>query len=536
MSKARKLKRIFDKMKSNRTNEDTTWQEVARWVRPDKYNIFNRQQNVQTKGEERHQRVYDQTAEHSNELLASALQSLLTPSTQHFFEYTTGNPLTNKIPRVRKYLQDVEAVVHEILNNSNFHSETHSNYLDIPSFGTTVLWMEEDDETNVRFRAEPIFTHYIDEDENKVIKRVGFIKKMKVVNAFRKYGMEAFGDQAKKLGKDLDKEIEILCILMDRKDVEQYALDSEGNRYTSYHIYLDKDIVLAEYGYSEFPVAVPRWYKTSGEIYGRSPAMKALPETRYLNQLKRVTIRAAQKATDPPLAIQDDGVLGRVNLRPGGLTSVRQSGRDNNPIQPIMSGSRPDIGQEAINAARQEIRQAFYVDQLQMPLQDRMTTVEVNVRDEDRIRLLAPLIGRLNVEWLAVIVARVTAIAERNGLLPGDVPPELEGVAPKVFFKSQIARAQRMMESQNLTQWIMGVGELAQLWPEAAMVPDIDKYVRKQADLQGVDLDVVKSEQEVQALQQQQLEQMQQQQQAEQGVQESEAVKNVAQAAQAVGG
>ena len=104
----------------------------------------------------------------------------------------------------------------------------------------------------------------------------------------------------------------------------------------------------------------------------------------------RVVIRAAQKAVDPPLAILDDGVIGRVNLRPGGLTSVRSSGRDQRGIEPLISGARPDIGLDMVNEARTQIRKAFFADQLQLPQIDRQTATESTIRNEDRIRLLGP--------------------------------------------------------------------------------------------------------------------------------------------------
>ena len=77
-------------------------------------------------------------------------------------------------------------------------------------------------------------------------------------------------------------------------------------------------------GFKEFPFVVPRYLKASNEIYGRSPAMTALPDVKMLNEMSKTTIKAAQKQVDPPLLVPDDGFLLPVRTVPGGLNFYRR--------------------------------------------------------------------------------------------------------------------------------------------------------------------------------------------------------------------
>ena len=83
--------------------------------------------------------------------------------------------------------------------------------------------------------------------------------------------------------------------------------------------------------------------KASNEIYGRSPAMTALPDVKMLNEMSKTTIKAAQKQVDPPLLVPDDGFLLPVRTVPGGLNFYRSGTRDR--IEPLNIGdlSKPSL-------------------------------------------------------------------------------------------------------------------------------------------------------------------------------------------------
>ena len=99
--------------------------------------------------------------------------------------------------------------------------------------------------------------------------------------------------------------------------------------YISCHIHQETGAILRESGFMEFPYVVPRYLKSSSnEIYGRSPAMNALPDVKMLNTMSKTTIKAAQKQIDPPLMVPDDGFILPVRTVPGGLNFYRAGTRE----------------------------------------------------------------------------------------------------------------------------------------------------------------------------------------------------------------
>ena len=76
----------FEKLHSDRVTWENHWQELADYILPRKNEI----QRVPTPGEKRNLRLFDSTAQQSNELLAGALHGMLTSPTNLFFSLGTG--------------------------------------------------------------------------------------------------------------------------------------------------------------------------------------------------------------------------------------------------------------------------------------------------------------------------------------------------------------------------------------------------------------------------------------------------------------
>ena len=66
---------------------------------------------------------------------------------------------------------------------------------------------------------------------------------------------------------------------------------------------------------------------------------------------------------------------------------------------------------------RTAIRNVFYVDQLMLQQGPQMTATEVIQRNEEKMRLLGPVLGRLQSELLKPLIDRVFNILLRNNQL-----------------------------------------------------------------------------------------------------------------------
>ena len=524
--KAKKLIDRFNRMKSNRQNWDSLWEDVARFVIPNKDDVFS--YNNRATGDQKHHRIYENSAVHFNEMLANTLHSMLTNPSQVWLEFNARDQEINKSPKVRKWLQDLADLMIQLLNNTNFNAAIHECYLDLGSFGTAVLGVFEDDKDVFRFRSEPIYKFYVEESSRCVVDVIASKVKMKVRDAFKKFGQDAFGSEAEMLKNGLDKKIEILHIILPREERKLIGIDSKSFEYASCYIYVEKQMIIKESGYREFPFLVPRWIKLSDEIYGRSPSMKALPDIKMLNQIMKTTIRGAQKLVDPPLLVPDDGVLGRVNTVPGGLNTYRAGTSDR--IEPLITGGNAGIGVEIMNDVRERVKQHYFVDQFQLREGPQMTATEVNARVEMQLRLLGPILGRLHYEWLIPLVGRMLKIMIRKKILPANVPQELteRDLEIEVFFTSQIAKAQRSAEADNLINYLASLQPLAQIDPSVADVVNRDQAVRTLGHLRGVPQEILHNEEELAEIREQKAQQEQAQMQAQMDMEQAEILNKAA--------
>ena len=517
---------IFKRMKSDRANWDTTWSNVSFYAAPNKDDVFTHKNK--SKGEEKHERLYDGSAEHFSELLGSALHSILSNPTGQWFELTTGNREVDRIPAVKDYLQRFVRSIHQILNNTNFQSEIHEVYLDLTTFGTGVLRMDSDPDNHFHFKSRPIYEVYVRESEKGIVDTLAEEDVMPVRIAFKKYGMESFGKEAAQLAKDIDSEITILHMVMPREDQKMRGIFPLGKAWASYHIWEKGGILLKESGFDEFPFIVPRWIKTTGETYGRSPTMKALPDIRMLNSIMKATIGGAQLAIRPPMAVADDGVMGRVNMRSGGLTAIRGGTKIDDVLKPILTGSRPELGLELMRDVRDRVKQSYFIDQLKLRDGRQMTAFETSVRDEDRIRLLSPILGRQHFETLQPLIVRIVSIMKRKKLLPPGMPEELKQAQLEVFFSSQIARAQRISEAENINRWFQAVAPMIEADPTTMDLIDKEKYVKLTADIYGVPEEIFTSPDRLENIREERGKQAVKEQEMQESAAASEVVKNTA--------
>jgi hypothetical protein len=245
-------------------------------------------------------------------------------------------------------------------------------------------------------------------------------------------------------------------------------------------------------------------------VFGRSPAMTALPDIKMLQEMMKTTIKAAQKVVDPPLLVPDDGVLGPVRTIPGGLNYYRASSGAR--IEPLLTGGNIGISYEMMTDLRDRIRTTFFLDQLQFQGAPRMTATEVVERTERTLRLLGPTLGRLQSEFLGPMIERIYGVLSRAGRLP-EPPESIAEQELKIEYVSPLARAQRQSETQGIMRTLEFIGPIAGMDPQAAQVIKGADTVRHIAELNGVPpmllksneelMEEAKAQQEAQAAQQQ---------------------------------
>jgi hypothetical protein len=452
----------IETLKGERGNWETHWQEIYDFIVPRKNDVTH----WKSPGVKRNAQVLDNTGQVSCELLAGSLHGMLLNPATTFFELTTGDEALDIKDRVRAWREDTTIRMHNALVNSNFHPEAAEYLLDLCSVNSAGMTCLE----NPGPKLFDFQTHYIKElfvSENNAgivdeIYRCFWWPSKKIIQEF---GIKNVPDCVKSVfesGKEEQFEIYHAVYPADlflgkkRKGFRKAIV--------SQYILVKEKYELRVEGFNEMPWFFSRWSKASGEKYGRGPGMNALPEIKMVNLMEETMIRGAQKTIDPPVQAPDDGFVLPIKTKPGSINFYRSGGNGRDRIEPIFNDARIDFGIQIMDAHRQRIRQAFYVDQLQLGQGPQMTATEVVQRTEEKLKFLGPLLGRLQIEFLAPLIDRVYAIMERRQkFLPP--PPELQGKALQVRYSSAIAKMQRMGEVKAIQDYLNLMAPIVQLDP-----------------------------------------------------------------------
>ncbi len=161
------------------------------------------------------------------------------------------------------------------------------------------------------------------------------------------------------------------------------------------------------------------------------------------------------------------------------------------------------------------ILRAFFNDQLNLAPQPNMTATEVIQRQEEKLRQLGPLLGRLQDELLRPLINRAFAILLRAGAF-AEMPEELAAAgAINVRYSSPIAKTQRITEAQGILRWWEINAPLVEMKPEILDNIDPDALGRGSWNDVGLPADYLFDPKMVEQIRQVRAQQVQQAQQLE---------------------
>ena len=516
----------YERLEGQRQNWETHWQEVADYMQPRKADVIKKR----SRGDKRMEQVFDSSPIQAVELLAASLHGMLTnPSTPWFTLRFKDEDIDNE-DEAKLWLESSTDAMYTAFNRSNFQQEIFELYHDLITFGTAAMFIEEDNDDIIKFSTRHINEVFIAENDKGRIDTIYRRFNISARAAMQKFGESVSADVQGKAKKNPYDEVEILHAVYPRSEFNPNKKDKANMPFESVYMEYKNGNELSVGGFKEFPFVVPRYLKASNEIYGRSPAMTALPDVKMLNEMCKTTIKAAQKQVDPPLLVPDDGFLLPVRTVPGGLNFYRSGTRDR--IEPLNIGANNPLGLNMEQQRRDSIRAVFYVNQLMMQQGPQMTATEVIQRNEEKMRLLGPVLGRLQSELLKPLIDRVFAILLRNNMLP-QAPEFLSGRDIEIEYVSPLAKAQKSTELQSIMRAVEILGSLANVAPVFDYV-NFDNLVKHLADIVGVPQKILKSQSQVNAERQQAQQQQQEMQQMQQLQQVAKAGGDIAPLAKAL--
>ena len=399
--------------------------------------------------------------------------------------------------KVNRKLWTVRHVPH-----SGFQSNMHSVLMSLGAFGNGCLFIDENIGEGMRYKGMFLGDTYIDVNHQNIADSVYRCFTLTARNVVQQWPDSAPERVRKDAEKNPGAMYDIVHAVYPNDEYDPRRVDPEAKRFRSVYIIKDTQDLLEVGGYRTFPFAFSRYIQTAHEMYGRGPGSQVLPSMLGLNEMKRTDLRMRHKMTDPPLLVNDDGVLGgqmTPDLRPGAINlgGVDSNGRQ--MIQPMQFGGRLDASVDGMQMEKNVINDAFFVSLFQILAESNtMTATEVLARLQEKGQLLGPLAGRMESEFIGTMIERELDILEEQGELPPPPPQFLEaGGRYTVQFDSPVNRAARAEQLTGINQTLQLVTPIAQVDPTVYEIFDYEKIARIAADGYGAPPEVVRSVKEV---------------------------------------
>jgi hypothetical protein len=486
----------YERLKGDRATTESHWQQCGNYGDPNRADYVTER----AVGAKRMQYVYDQTPLWSREQFVAGMDSLQTSSTIPWFFLRTEDDRLNRNQDVKLWLSAASSVLYAIFNSPrrNFGSQAQQLYSDQGLIGTACMSILESKRTNVLFS-----THHMKEcvlaenDEDRidtVIRRWQFTADQAVAM----WGAAAGESVVKAAAENPDQKFWFLHAVQPRRKRDASRGDNMNMEFESLYIAEADQAIISESGFQEFPYVTPRFTKVTGEIYGRSPMMTALPDVKMLMELMKLCVKGAQKMIDPPLDVPDNGYLMPLRTTPGSFNFRRANMRPDDRIAPISTGGQPEIGTNMLKDLRNSIMRTFYVDLLRMPtdLTDPgsdgkgSTATYWLQRREKEMMALSPMFSRSKAEFMGPLIDRVFNILWRQSVKlkfgPGSPfpppPAELSGQPLKTEYVSPIAIAQKSSQLDSVQRLMQQQLALRQIDPQSPIVLDMEEIMRLTAD------------------------------------------------------
>ena len=451
-------------------------------------------------------KVFSSVGIRANELLAAGLHGFATNPASKWFSLSMADERLMDHMEVRQWLSTVEAVMWRRMYapGTNFITALHEIYLELGCFGTSGLHTDWNDKDEHLIFSTRTLSNILVTESSKGIIDTSFRKFQWTSKKIKdEWGNAASRqiDEALKSG-EIDKKFDIIHCIMPREDYNylEFSPSSGHNMpFASIYFEYESEQLLEESGYPENPYSFPRWFKVADEVYGRSPAMTALPDIQMYQEIRKNGLVGLQKAVDPPVVAAAKGFINPLKLIPSGVNYTR--GNPKEAVYPIPFTGNLSASNEELMQLRNEIFDTFHVDQLQIVNDANMTATEVMQRTQERMRILGPILGRLESELLGPLVTRVFGLLERLGEFPQ--PPEIiEEQDFTVQYVSPIAQAQRSISIDTWQRFVEACGVYLQDPSTAAeffKLYPVHKVTAHFAKLLNLDPDMGASDEERQA-------------------------------------
>ncbi len=468
---------------------------------------------------QRNNTILNNTARLAARTLAGGMMAGITSPARPWFRLAPPDTEMMENENIKAWLYQVEKLMREVFNKSNFYNTMHSLYSELGVFATAAIGIYPDEENVIHCQNYTIGSYCLGVNGRNYVDSFYREFTLTVGACIKEYGKNNCSEMVQNLWKNggSEKDVTIVHLVEPNDDRDGMKANNRNMKYRSVHFEKEAkghEGFLRESGNPEYPILTPRWDVTGQDPYGSNcPAMDALGDTRALQLEEKRKAQAIDKVVNPPLQapVSMQNQIEQGGFRSGDISFVNDMSQGG--IKSIYD-MRPDLNALAADIQNNEFRvkRAFYEDLfLMLANSDRrqITAREVEEKHEEKLLMLGPVLERLHNELLDPLIDRVFALMDRAGRIP-PAPQELQGSSLRVEYISVLAQAQRMTAIGGIERLSGYVAQLSQIYPDARHKLDAHQTVDEYAEALGVSPKLVVDDDDVDKILAEEAEQAQQ--------------------------
>ncbi len=520
-------------LKSERQPWMARWQEISRYISPDTGSFIETTQNKPKNSN----RIVNQMATTCMGSLGSGLLAGASSPSRPWFNFMLDGVDMTADVEARLWATQVRDLILDDFNKSNTYLALQTLYEETATYGTGACLVFEDDEDGLRLYPLTAGQYAISTDGRGVVDTLYREIRMTVGQLVSRFGIDNVTEGTRYLynNRKLDDWVTVIHAIEPRKNFDSTKKDAKNKPWGSWYFEENagKDEYLLESGFDYFPALCPRWKLNAGDIYGTGVGMTILPSVKQLQVMEKRKLQGIDLSMNPPLQGPPTYRSRTINNFAGGYTVVDATG--NNPIKPLVNAQMDMQGlMLAEDKIEKQIRADTYVDlflMLQNDTERQMTATEVSERREEKLMMLGPMLLRMKDEIHEPLIKIAYQIRANNGTLP-PLPERLQDLPIKMQFVSMMAQAQKSSDITQMDRLLSVIQPMAQIDPTVLDGINFSKFLSVYSAKMGVPAEVMRTDEEVQAIQQQRQQMQEQQMQAQQMQAAGQALNQSAQASE----
>ncbi|MEL6886893.1 MAG: portal protein [Pseudomonadota bacterium] len=419
------------------------------------------------------------TLQNAHQAGASMYSTLANPVNK-WFKATTPDPELRDVREVREW--------HDVVTNrmlascrpavSNFYQAAVPWVQDCSILGTGFM---VEDEGQGRLRIHDKCVNPVDAVFS--VDAVGFADELIIPNmltpiqAARFYGMDNLPEKVREMAtqNDTRANTERHLYLQAYQPNDEHTpghLGRRGQPFLSTHVCVDHKAVVRQAGTYDQSFAVPRWDADDFEDpWGRGLGYQNLASAIKLQVQEKQNQQAGGLAARPPIGTPGKRAAQGFKLAPGEFLHGAVTHTGQQLARPIFTFNGLPVTLDMARQSIEEVEKGWASAMMALQGRTGLDRLEIIERQEERLRLQAPYMGRMQAEGIAIILERRFGLLWRAGQIPP--PPQiLAGQPMDIEYTSVAALAQRAQDGLAVSRVLNDTAELASAHPDPESVWD----------------------------------------------------------------